>query len=111
MADRWHREYVYRAALQAWTKYYKNNAIVIRKYLKCQRTKELEVKRRMMKRWLQRSANALRKLHAVKKMLKIRQKKLILNRFQAWTSEFMFFRSLDQKVVAHSCKYAVKNKG
>jgi hypothetical protein len=64
----------------------------------------------MMKRWLQRSANTLRKLYAVRKMLRIRQKKLIRNRFQIWFSEIIFFRHLDQRVLSFSKKSALKNK-
>ena len=64
----------------------------------------------MMSRWLQKSAKTLRRMHAVRKMMRIKQKKQIRNRFNAWLAELQFLRVLDQRVLKHSRKYSIKNK-
>ena len=49
-------------------------------------------------------------MHAVRKMMRIKQKKQIRNRFQTWLAELEFFRLLDLRVFKHSKKYSIKNK-
>ena len=49
-------------------------------------------------------------MHAVRKMMRIKQKKQIRNRFQTWLAELEFLRVLDQRVLKHSKKYSIKNK-
>jgi hypothetical protein len=110
MAQSWHAQYLYKAGCLAWITYYKKNALLIKKYLKYLKCHEKQLKRVMMSRWLKKSASTLRKMHAVRKMMRIKQKKQIRNRFQTWLAELEFFRLLDQRVLKHSKKYSIKNK-